>query len=171
VDDSKFREDLFYRLNVLRVSIPPLRVRQGDVARLARYFLRELAVTQGMEVVGLTPEAEAVLEGHNWPGNVRELKNTLERAVVMCEGEKIDLAHLTLSARPGRPLLDTNPAIGGVIQVPTAGRSLRSVEAELVRMTLRLTGGNKSAAARVLGISRPTLHRKIDEYQLAEASA
>jgi two-component system response regulator HydG len=165
VEDGSFREDLFYRLNVLRVVIPPLRAREGDVARLARHFLEELAAGQGLPVARLTPEADAVLEGHSWPGNVRELKNTLERAVVMSEGGRIDLPHLALSARAERQL-DADPSAGGVIRVPSAGRSLKSVEAELVRMTLRLTKGNKSAAARVLGISRPTLHRKLEEYEI-----
>jgi DNA-binding NtrC family response regulator len=96
---------------------------------------------------------------------VRELKNTLERAVVMSEGGRIDLPHLALSARAERQLA-ADPSAGGVIRVPSAGRSLKSVEAELVRMTLRLTKGNKSAAARVLGISRPTLHRKLEEYEI-----
>jgi two-component system response regulator HydG len=170
VAEGTFRDDLFYRLNVLRVHIPPLRDRDGDIAILTRHFLDELAVAQGLERGRLTPEAEEVLECHGWPGNVRELKNVLERALVMSEGGVIDVGHLAVSARPGRaaPHGDT---VGGVIQVPSAGRSLRSVEAELVRMTLKLTGGNKSAAARVLGISRPTLHRKIQEFAPTMAPA
>jgi transcriptional regulator with PAS, ATPase and Fis domain len=163
VADGSFREDLFYRLNVLRLVLPPLRARKGDVIRLARHFLRNLAVTQGLESAGLTPEARAMLDEHPWPGNVRELKNVLERALVMCEGEAIDVRHLALGVRAVRPH-EATPTVGGVIRIPSAGRSLKSVEAELVKVTLTLTGGNKSAAARVLGISRPTLHRKITEY-------
>jgi transcriptional regulator with PAS, ATPase and Fis domain len=166
VEDGMFREDLFYRLNVLRLSIPPLRNRTGDVLRLARHFLKELAAAQGLPLAHLTPAAERALESHAWPGNVRELKNVLDRALVMCEGGEIDVRHLALGTRPVRAS-DEEGVLGGVIQIPSIGRSLKSVEAELVRLTLKLTGGNKSAAARVLGISRPTLHRKIEE--LSEA--
>jgi transcriptional regulator with PAS, ATPase and Fis domain len=167
VEDGSFREDLFYRLNVLRLVIPPLRAREGDVPTLAEHFLAELAVAQGLPRATLTPAARALMEDHSWPGNVRELKNVLERALVMCEGRELHARHLALGSRTATPR-GGGTAIGGVIQVPTVGRTLRSVEAELVALTLSLTNWNKSAAARVLGISRPTLHRKIDEYGLAE---
>jgi two-component system response regulator HydG len=170
VEDGSFREDLFYRLNVLRLAIPPLRDRAGDVLVLAEHFLKELALSQGLASVTVTPQACAMLEEHSWPGNVRELKNVLERALVMCEGGEIDAHHLALGTRSARPR-EGEMTAAGVIHVPSVGRTLRSVEAELVRMTLRLTGGNKSAAARVLGISRPTLHRKIEEYGLGVVPA
>jgi two-component system response regulator HydG len=93
------------------------------------------------------------------------LKNVLERALVMCEGGLIDVKHLALGVRPA-PENNDVATVGGVIRVPSVGRSLASVESELVEMTLRLTEGNKSAAARILGISRPTLHRKISVYGL-----
>ncbi len=162
VEDGVFREDLFYRLNVLRLVIPPLRNRSGDVLRLARHFLTELAVAQGLPMADLTLDAERALEAHAWPGNVRELKNVLERALVMSERGEIDVRHLSLGTRTAR-VPDESGTLGGVIEIPTVGRSLKSVEAELVRVTLRLTGGNKSAAARMLGISRPTLHRKLED--------
>jgi transcriptional regulator with PAS, ATPase and Fis domain len=167
VEGGLFREDLFYRLNVLRLSIPPLRRREGDVAILAHHFLNELVAAHGLPSARLTPSAKAMLEAHAWPGNVRELKNVLERALVVCEGGEVDDRHLALGGgRPGR-----GPEVGGstacVIEVPSSGRSLKSVEAELVRVTLSLTGGNKSRAARLLGISRPTLHRKLEEHALA----
>ncbi|MGE0158164.1 MAG: sigma-54 interaction domain-containing protein [Gemmatimonadales bacterium] len=169
VEGGLFREDLFYRLNVLRLTIPPLRQREGDVVVLARHFLGLLADAHGLPAARLTPSAQAMLEAHTWPGNVRELKNVLERALVLCEGGEIDDRHLALGGRPARA-----PEIGAgascVIEVPSSGRSLKSVEAELVRLTLALTRGNKSAAARLLGISRPTLHRKIEEHALGVAS-
>jgi transcriptional regulator with PAS, ATPase and Fis domain len=166
VADGVFREDLFYRLNVLRVNIPPLRERQGDVALLAQRFLGELAATHGLAPAQLAPSARTALETHYWPGNVRELKNVMERALVMSDGRRIEAPHLTLDPHGLRRGEASNGGdrSGGVIVVPGIGRSLRSVEAELVRLTLKLTGGNKSAAARTLGISRPTLHRKISEY-------
>jgi len=165
VEAGLFREDLFYRLNVLRLVIPPLRKRGNDVLHLARHFLGELAAAHGLPLVGATPEAAALLASHTWPGNVRELKNVLERALVMSEGGEIDVHHLALT-RASRQR-ETADALGGVIEVPSNGRSLKSVEGELVRMTLQLTRGNKSAAARLLGISRPTLHRKLEEHALA----
>lgn len=167
VDDGTFREDLFYRLNVLRVTVPPLRERAGDLPILAKHILAELAAAQGLATVGLTEECERALERHSWPGNVRELRNVLERALLMSEDGQIRVETLGMHTRA--------PCIGSVadaegasvIHVPLEGRSLRSVEAELVALTLRRTEGNKSAAARALGISRPTLHRKISEYGLA----
>ena len=167
VEGGSFREDLFYRLNMLRVAIPPLRKRPGDVRILAEWFISEMAATQGLAPSRLSLAALAALEGHSWPGNVRELRNVLERALVMSEGREIDQEQLLLEQRaPPPPTAGVSSQSGGVIAVPATGRTLRSVEAELVRMTLRLTLGNKSAAARILGISRPTLHRKIDEFEM-----
>jgi two-component system response regulator AtoC len=168
VEGGLFREDLFYRLNVLRIVIPPLRQRGDDVAILCRHFLAELAAAHGTPSARITPSAAARLAAHSWPGNVRELKNVLERALIVCEGGEIDDRHLALGDRPGRAPM-TDHALAGVIEVPAGGRSLKSVEAELVRVTLDLTRGNKSAAARLLGISRPTLHRMIAEHSLAGA--
>jgi transcriptional regulator with PAS, ATPase and Fis domain len=162
---GSFREDLFYRLNVLRVTIPPLRERPGDVRVLAQRILKDLASAHGLAPARVSPAAMARLEQHVWPGNVRELKNVLERALVMSDGQVLDETHLLLErARGLSSRAPGSDGSGGMIAVPAAGRSLRSVEAELVRITLQLTHGNKSAAARVLGISRPTLHRKIEEY-------
>src|SRR5688572_26915320 len=129
VEGGLFRDDLFYRLNVLRLTIPPLRQREGDVLRLAEHFLVELAGAHGLPRAHLTPAARAMLSAHRWPGNVRELKNVLERALVVCEGGDLDARHLALGTRPMRPL-ETNGTVAGVIEVPSAGRSLKSVEAE-----------------------------------------
>jgi DNA-binding NtrC family response regulator len=177
VADGAFREDLFYRLNVLRIHLPPLRERTGDVIRLAEHFLGEIAAAQGLPPVRLTPAAEVALEMHDWPGNVRELRNVLERALVMSDGNQITPAHLILDRRRHRPVevadgAEERDAAALSIAVPAEGRSLRSVEAELVRMTLVITDGNKTRAARILGISRPTLHKKIGDYGiLSEARA
>ena len=170
VDEGTFREDLFYRLNVLRVPIPPLRERAGDVPILARHILSELASAQGLARARLSPDSERMLEGHSWPGNVRELKNVLERALLMGEGGEIRVEALGMQPRAASLAAAPSVETEAVIRVPMGGRSLRSVEAELVDLTLRITGGNKSAAARALGISRPTLHRKIVEYGLAVVS-
>jgi transcriptional regulator with PAS, ATPase and Fis domain len=168
VQDGSFREDLFYRLNVLRVSIPPLRDRRGDVELLAERFLMDVADAQGLPPARLTPPAVELLNRHGWPGNVRELKNVMERALVMSDGRAIEVRHLILDQREPRGIRVESASAGGVISIPPDGRSLRSVEAELVKITLRLTSWNKSAAARILGISRPTLHKKLDEYGIVQ---
>ncbi len=167
VEEGLFREDLFYRLNVLCVTIPPLNEREGDVRLLTEHFLRELSEAQGLPAPRLGPEAAWALERHEWPGNVRELKNVLERALVLCDGQEIDTRHLIFDHRADRGgNVSAHDVAGGVIAVPASGRTLRSVEAELIGMTLSLTEWNKTAAARILGISRPTLHKKINEYEL-----
>jgi transcriptional regulator with PAS, ATPase and Fis domain len=166
VHEGSFREDLFYRLNVLRVSIPPLRDRRGDVELLAERFLTDGAASHGLPTVRLTPAAAEVLERHSWAGNVRELKNVMERALVMSDGRAIEVRHLLLDQREPRGLRAEAASAGALITIPPDGRSVRSVEAELIEITLRLTSGNKSAAARILGISRPTLHKKLDEYRI-----
>jgi transcriptional regulator with PAS, ATPase and Fis domain len=160
----EFREDLYYRLNVFRVALPPLRDRDGDVELLARHFLAELARQQELEPKTLDPGALAALRAHNWPGNIRELKNVIEHAAILCEGETIGAAHLmiqqrrTHSARPGAAIRE--------IQIPPEGKSLDAIEREAVSATLEITRGNRSAASRILGISRPTLARKMREYGL-----
>jgi transcriptional regulator with PAS, ATPase and Fis domain len=166
VAEGRFREDLFYRLNVLRVTIPPLRERQGDVPVLARHFLTMLEEDQGLPPVRLGPEALRALEAHAWPGNVRELKNVLERAALLCDGGVIQPADLSLGGRR-RSSSGVTPEGMGIITIPAEGRSLSSVEGEAIRLTLCLTGWNRSAAARILDISRPTLARKILLYGLS----
>jgi transcriptional regulator with PAS, ATPase and Fis domain len=167
VQEGSFREDLFYRLNVLRVSIPPLRDRRGDVELLAERFLMDGAAAQGLAAVRLTPAALEILASHGWPGNVRELKNVIERALMMSDGRAVEARHLLLDRREPRAARREPDSLAGLIAIPPDGRSLRSVEAELLEITLHLTSWNKSAAARILGISRPTLHKKLDEYSIA----
>jgi transcriptional regulator with PAS, ATPase and Fis domain len=166
VAEGRFREDLFYRLNVLRVVLPPLRERHGDVSVLARHFLDVLVEDQGLPPVELSPDAARALESHSWPGNVRELKNVLERAALLCNGGVIQPADLSLGGRR-RTSSGVNAEGHGFITIPAEGRSLASVEGEAIRLTLALTGWNRSAAARILDISRPTLARKILLYGLA----
>jgi transcriptional regulator with PAS, ATPase and Fis domain len=166
VADGRFREDLFYRLNVLRVALPPLRSRQGDVTVLARHFLGGLEEDQGLPPVRLSPDALRALEAHTWPGNVRELKNVLERAALLCDGGVIQPSDLSLGGRRRVPA-DAVAQATGFIAIPAEGRTLSSVESEAIRLTLCLTGWNRSAAARILDISRPTLARKIELYGLS----
>src|SRR5712671_5759452 len=158
VTENRFRADLFYRLNVARLELPPLRDREGDIPLLAHYFVKRHSESEGRDL-RLAPDSLGALERHRWPGNIRELKNVIERAAVVCTGDVIQPHHLSLQRRSFIPLVET-PA-GGVIRIPAEGKSLQSIIDEAIHTTIGLTGGNLSAAARILGISRPTLARKL----------
>jgi len=161
----EFREDLYYRLNVFRVALPPLREREGDVELLGNYFLQELARQQGLDPKTLDASAVAALRAHNWPGNIRELKNVIEHAAILCEGEVISASHLMIQQRRVHSAARTDGATRE-IQIPPEGKSLDMIEKEAVSATLEITRGNRSAASRILGIWRPTLARKMREYGL-----
>jgi DNA-binding NtrC family response regulator len=160
VDAGAFREDLFYRLSVVRLDLPPLRDRFGDVEVLARHFLRELARESDGVPATLSADALGALASHSWPGNVRELKNVIERAVIVAGGKTIQQQHLLFQRRrSAQPGVDTEN--GTVIRIPPGGKTLDQIECEAIQATLVLTQGNLSATARILGISRPTLGRKL----------
>lgn len=163
VDAGVFREDLFYRLSVVRLDLPPLRERYGDVELLARHFLRQLArETDGVPAT-LSVDALAALAGHSWPGNVRELKNVIERAVIVAGGKTIQRQHLLFQRRRSlhASVESESGTVGTVIRIPPHGKTLNEIESEAIQATLVLTHGNLSATARILGISRPTLGRKL----------
>ena len=168
LSDGRFREDLFYRLNVLRISIPPLAERGDDQMILARHFMEQISNEMGMAPKPFSADAIDVLKLHNWPGNVRELKNVIQRAIALCDGPEINATHLSIfdwhANRDGR-----DDDLAQAILIPDIGMTLAEVEAEALRITLRLTRGNRSAAARILAISRPTIHRKIRDYGLEDA--
>jgi len=167
LSEGRFREDLFYRLNVLRISIPPLKERGDDQLILARHFMEQISHETGIAPKSFSIDATDVLKLHNWPGNVRELKNVIQRAIVLCDGPEIDATHLSIFDRHGDgDGRDDDPR--QAIQIPDVGMTLAQIEAEALRITLRLTRGNRSAAARILAISRPTIHRKIRDYHLEE---
>jgi len=159
VEQKAFREDLYYRLNVVRVDMPPLRERREDIPLLIDAFLREFAGRHGKAVQAITPEARRVLECYGWPGNVRELRNCIESMVVIGRSGVLDIHDIPTTIRSVEPA----PS-GGLDQL--TGRSLEDVERELIRRTLAETGGNREAAARILGIGERTLYRKLDKYGL-----
>ena len=169
LSEGRFREDLFYRLNVLRINIPPLRERGDDRLIMARHFMEQISHEMGITPKPFSTDAADILKLHNWPGNVREMKNVVQRAIVLSDEAEIDAAHLSIFEREqnGQGRGD-DPRQS--IQIPDIGMTLEEIEAEALRITLRLTGGNRSAAARVLGISRPTIHRKIRDYGLEEGA-
>ena len=166
----EFREDLYYRLNVFRIVLPPLRTRAGDVDQLARHFLIELARQQDLEPKSLEPDAAAALRGHTWPGNIRELKNVIEHAAILSEGQSIGAEHLMIQQRMSLPASHAAQGSLREIVIPPEGKTLASVEREAVLAMLQITNGNRSAAARILGISRPTLARKLREYGILAGS-
>jgi Nif-specific regulatory protein len=181
IADGHFREDLYYRLNVVPIYLPPLRERREDVEALARYFLTRHSEQHRREPPDLTPEVLAVLQAHDWPGNVRELENLMERALVLANG---GLLRPELLATPGRGMRrgltprgrPANDLPGLIAQLVRLGiqtlpeeelheRLVGTVERELIEEVLRRCSGVQVKAARWLGINRNTLHKKVSEYQ------
>jgi len=155
VQSGRFREDLYYRLNVVQIEMPPLRVREGDVMLLARHFMRRFASENHKRVEDMTEAARAKLVSYRWPGNVRELENAMERAVVLCEGEVIDEEHLPLG-----PV-----AHGGTSSSPRVpGSTLAEIERHAILTTLEAVGGSTSKAAEMLDISVRTIQYRMHEY-------
>ena len=167
VAEGRFREDLFYRLNVVRIVMPPLRDRREDIPILANAFVREFAKENGQEVKELTSEAMRTLIEYNWPGNVRELRTTIEHGVVMCNGPKITLRHLPDSVRNAGGASGGGPTGGAAVgSVNSPGDlDLEASERRMIERALERTGGNRSQAAELLGISRRTLQRKLKAFQ------
>jgi transcriptional regulator with GAF, ATPase, and Fis domain len=155
VSDGSFREDLFYRLQVFDIRLPPLRERRGDIPLLADAFLQEFQRSTGCSSAGLAPDAREMLLGHDWDGNVRELHNALERAAIVCEGGLITAEHLSL--RPSSGMAPRRPA------------RLSDVERRTIAQVLSEAGGNKSKAARRLGITRTQLYCRLRKYGLEPA--
>jgi two-component system response regulator HydG len=160
---GRFREDLYYRLAVLPVTLPPLRDRPGDVEELARYFVGKLSSRVGRRVTGIAPEALALLKAHRWPGNVRELENVVEQALVFAEGELIRPEDLPDGLRGPRPA----PAVA----LPTGDRSLTDVleelEKQLILAAWEKAKGVKAETARLLGIKASALYYKLEKYGVA----
>ncbi len=159
VADGSFREDLYYRLKVVSIGLPPLRERRDDVPLLARAFLDQAIREHGLRDLRLDPEAIRVLSAHDWPGNVRELKNTIESAAVLARGEVIGK-----DALPPPVGIDRSgaPSSGGLFHV---GMTMAELERAAIDATLAETDGNRTRAARMLGISLRTLQRKLKDYQ------
>jgi two-component system response regulator HydG len=151
---ARFREDLYYRLRVVEIGIPPLRERREDILPLARAFVADAARRTGRTVSGFTPAAAHQLLRYGWPGNVRELENAIERAVVLTRRSRIDLDDL-----PGEVGLAVPDAVAA-----TGVRPLAEVERDYIKSVLRAVGGNRSQAAQKLGIGEATLYRKIKQF-------
>ena len=156
VDEGRFREDLFYRLNVVQVNLPPLRERAEDIPLLVDTFLKEFSAANDRHGLQLHPKAMAMLQNYRWPGNVRQLRNVIEGLVVMSAGREITPRNLPSDLR------HEEPAQGSIVL--HVGASLADAERELIRATLADKKGNRAQTAKILGIGRKTLYRKIEEY-------
>ena len=162
VREGKFRDDLFYRLNVIDIHLPSLKDRPGDIALLAARFLREYSAAYGGTAVGIEPRAMKALEDYDWPGNVRQLRNVIEKMVVLASGPK-----LTVDDIPEEIKSASTPNAAAAEPMPTAqvdGETLADAEKRQIMAALSAAGNNKSKAAEALGISRRTLHRKLKEW-------
>jgi DNA-binding NtrC family response regulator len=162
-EEGRKREDLFYRLNVMPIRLPPLRERGQDALLLGRRFLEHFSRALGRPGLRLLPESESVLARHRWPGNVRELKNVIERAVILCPGDEIGPEHLPAEIQQPRGDGEAAPLELGGAEV----RPLAEVERAYIAHALALLEGNRSRTAQALGISRSTLIEKVKKYDLA----
>ncbi len=163
VQRQKFREDLYYRINVIYLKVPPLRERKDDIAPLVDAFIRQYASQNAKKIRGISQDALEALVRYDWPGNIRELKNIVERMIVLSSGEMLTLEQIPEDIRQGKAGA-TNGSGNGSLQGIS---KITDAEKELIQQALRETRGNKSTAAEKLGISRRTLYRKLEEYKLS----
>jgi two-component system response regulator HydG len=160
VEKKRFREDLFYRINVVKIDVPPLRERGSDVLQLASYFLRKFAERSGRGKLSLSPQAAERILSYNWAGNVRELENAMERAVALARLDQItveDLPERVRSYRADRFVLSADD--------PKEVLSLEEIERRYIYRVIKILGGNKARAAELLGLDRRTLYRRLEKYE------
>jgi DNA-binding NtrC family response regulator len=160
VAKGEFRQDLYYRLYVLHIEVPALRNRQADIDALAAHFAERECISQQRRAVTISEDARKVLRGYSWPGNVRELQNVIKRAVLACSGDVIGVADLGFEGIAQQPEAASNEWIASL----PVGRTLQEVETQFILKTLEHHSGNRTHAARTLGISLRTLRNKINEF-------
>ncbi|MBR9990470.1 MAG: sigma 54-interacting transcriptional regulator [Gemmatimonadetes bacterium] len=165
---GRFREDLYYRLNVFRIELPPLRMREDDLEQMAHAFVAGMCRDHGLRPKALTAGALDALRLHPWPGNIRELRNAIERAVIVAEDDDVRADHIVLQRRTRLPaeVATSRRPVADIVEVPPSGLTLRDAERALYDITHRLAGGNHSRMARMLGVSRPTVIRRLREFGL-----
>ncbi len=175
VSKGDFREDLFFRLNVVRMTLPPLRNRKEDIILLANAFLKEFNQENNKQVNSISTEALGLIQRYDWPGNVRELRTAIEHGVVMCNGKSIEPNQLPYNIQSGAPLIQPpspvtkegdNQGVVTLTQSPFTHFNLHTLESETIRQALKHTNNNRTAAAELLGISRRTLQRKLKELDV-----
>ncbi len=178
VKKGRFREDLYFRLKVIEIALPALHERGQDIVLLAESFLREFTEKYKKDISGIEPEVGEALMAHNWPGNVRELRNTIEEMVVLTTSQNLDLrslpAHLQTVDRPQTFIRENSEeSYAGEFDPYQAlvGKTIKEIEANMVRVTLEANKGNRERSAKMLGVGERTLYRKIKEYQLDQRSS
>ena len=159
VSDGRFRDDLYYRINVLSVDVPPLRERREDIPVLIDYFLKKHTRNTSRLVRGLTPETKRLMMDYSWPGNVRQLESAIERAILLCEGDLITVEDLPLEVRQ-----ESRPATEGVFKLPTEGISFEEVERSLIIQAMEQTDYNITRAAKLLGLTFRTLQYRLEKF-------
>ncbi len=163
VGEKRFREDLFYRLSVVTLELPPLSDRPEDILPLAEHFLCDFCVEAGRSPLTLAPEAQQRLTGHTWPGNVRELRNLMERVAFLCPGDQIEIDDLAFILAPGREPDVEMPADAGLAE------ATRRFQVDYIRRSIRLAANNMTEAARLLGLHRSNLYRKMGQLEMTES--
>jgi len=161
IEEKKFRQDLYFRIKGVSISLPALRDRAQDIPGFAEYFLKEAAAEIGSDVTGISDAAMTILTGYDWPGNIRQLRNCIRTMVVMCDRKELDVADIPPEIHQVRQL-----AAGSRVPAGLAGVSLNELEKQAILDTLAKTKGNREQAAKILGIGERTLYRKIKEYNL-----
>jgi DNA-binding NtrC family response regulator len=164
VADGKFREDLYYRLNIVQIELPPLRARKSDIPTLAHHFLRKYREENKRGIESFTDAALRALVAYPWPGNVRELENAIERAVVLCESDRIDAELLPAATRELARVGDG----GNAFDLLVPGITMAEVERMVIEKTLDAVGGSTARAAEMLGISRRTIQYRLKEWRGAD---
>jgi DNA-binding NtrC family response regulator len=169
MERGTLREDLYYRLSVFEIALPPLRERRDDILPLAEAFLEELAQAVGRPAAGLAEDARERLLSHPWPGNVRELRNAIERAVILCEGGLVTSAHLPIAVAASAEAHPASVAAPAASSFPPAGVKLQTVERELVEKAMASARNNKTRAAALLGVPRGQFYSLLRRHGLTDA--
>jgi transcriptional regulator with PAS, ATPase and Fis domain len=161
VAKHQFRADLFYRLNVLPISMPPLRAHADDIPFLVEFFIDQFNTEFRKRVLGATPAADALLQQYGWPGNVRELRNVIERAMLLSEGDRLDAKDF--------PAMTKAVSAGNEFELPATGVDLEQLERSLLIQALKRSGGNQTRAGTLLGLNRDQIRYRIDKFDLTTA--
>ena len=159
VSDGRFRDDLYYRINVLSIDVPPLRERREDIPVLIDYFLKKHTKNTSRLITGLTPETRKLMVDYSWPGNVRQLESAIERAILLAEGDKITLEDLPTEVRQ-----DAGPAAEGTFKLPAEGINFEDVERNLITQAMEQTDYNITKAAKLLGLTFRTLQYRLEKF-------
>jgi transcriptional regulator with PAS, ATPase and Fis domain len=161
---GRFREDLYYRLNVMPIALPPLRERPGDIPPLVNYYVDAYSAEFRKRIQRVTPEALDRLKAYAWPGNVRELRNAVERAMLLAEGDELGAEHFPLQGGASSPRLSEQ------VQLPATGIDLEQLERSLVVQALERSGWNQTKAAALLGVNRDQIRYRIEKFKLERSS-